>query len=241
MGRLEEWLSHRARIVGLSWPDGVAAASDVAPETLHSIESTGTLRPLGRSTRAYVARTLRVSVRELEALAAGRIQWIADERVVDLDRLSPNAVRPLRPRAPKPFACQLSHGVPILGRVLGTGRVEHEDEWTAEDGRRLPVRYTGVPDAFALELTADTLPHCAGTCLAFQVLPPGELCDGELALITRGPPEAESALYRVGRVEPLSLRLRPAMVGIDQSLLVPLEQILRAARVIGSHGSVEKR
>src|SRR6185437_6552317 len=89
----QKWLAHRAGSIGLSWPQGVADAAGVSAALLNSIGDTGNLRNIGRGARGYLARALQISVRELEALADGEIQWIDDGRIVAIDRLSPGIAR----------------------------------------------------------------------------------------------------------------------------------------------------
>jgi hypothetical protein len=194
------------------------------------------LRPIGRSHRAYIARTLKICLRELEALADGRLKWIGDDHIVEVERLSPNSTSAARTAAPMAIPCRIAHGVPVLGRILSTGVVEHDDPWTPEDGARIPVRYPQVPDAFALELKAAAAPHGTGACLVFQLIPPAEFNEGELALLSRGEAEAETGLFRVHHEPPMSLQLLPAMRCVREPVVVATAEILRAARVIGAHG-----
>jgi hypothetical protein len=225
---LSDWLRHRAGLLSLSWPQGVSEISGVPVAALNLIQRRQTLRGLGRSARGYLARALKVSVRELEAIGAGRIDWIADNRVLDLDRLTPNSARPIDRAAGAAVASSLHCGVPILGRILETGLVEHFDGWTPEDGRRIAVRYPGVPDAFALELEIDLPPYVAGGCLVFQTIPPGEVADGEFALLTSDETELRVA-YRDGS---MSLRTQPIAATGRRLRVIAMCDILRAARVI---------
>jgi hypothetical protein len=232
LSTLQDWITHRARIVGLAWPEGVADASGVSSFLLTSIGATGNLRRLGRGARGYIARALRVSVRELEALAEGKIDWIDDRKLVDVNRLSPG-VTITAPATVIATPIPSSRGVPVLGRILPNGHVENFDNWTPEDGRRLAVRYTGVPDAFALELTCDAPPYRAGAALVFQTIAPGELRDDEFALITRGNLEGEAIFCTVIRETPMSLRLLLAADDRRERSIVATGDILRASRVIG--------
>ena len=44
---------------------------------------------------------------------------------------------------------------------------------------------SGLPNAFAIRLDADFPPHRNGECLICMPIPPGELRDGEFALLSR--------------------------------------------------------
>ena len=181
----------------------------------HAIEW---LAGASRSARAYLARALKVSVRELEALAAGRIQWINDERRVDFDRLCATKKRPSHDKIPTAKSCDATKGIPILGRVLESGTVEHFDYWTPEEGRRVPVRYPGLPDVFSLELTCDVPPFMKGQCLVFQPILPGEIRDGELMLVTL----SDRELCRVYHTNETTLRLQSALLPAAGMREVPI-------------------
>lgn len=212
MATLRQWLIHRSALLGLNWPEGVAEAAGISPDALRAVGEHQTLSGIARSARGYLARALKVSVRDLESLAAGRVGWIDDARQVDRDRTSPGVAIEI--------PCALAVGVPIVGRIISDGRVEQDDR-PPQDQRRLPIRYKGAPDAFALELMQDLGDFRGGTLLIFQPAPPGELREGELALLSR----AEMEVRKIDKVVGLSLR-----VG---SNVVPLEDVLRAGRVIG--------
>jgi len=232
MATLDVWIVHRSAVLGLSWPKDVADLCGVEPAALAPLAA-GDLRRVGRSARGYLARALKVSVRDIEALAAGRIAWIDDARRVEADWLRPAMPRPPARGAARP--CKPSHGIPILGRILGTGRVEHDETWTPEDGRRLAFRYSGVADPFALQLQASLPPHQAGSILVFQTVLPGQLRAGDLSLITCGERETETELGIVyDRAADALWRRTVGVMGGDPKR-VQLADILRSARVIGSH------
>lgn len=234
MQPLEQWIIHRAGLIGLAWPDGVADACGLPPTTLVSIRSTGRLAGVGRSARGYLARALKVSVRQLEALAEGKIAWIDDAHSVDLDRFSPYALLPAKPVPPIALPCRHGLGVPILGKILEHGIVESSTAWSPEDGARLPVRYRGAADAFAFELAVETAMYPAGAVLAFRLIAPGELAENELALITLTPSAAECRLHRVRWHSPQSIQLLPDRER-GESAIVSLGDVIRAARLIDAH------
>ncbi|MDB5331605.1 MAG: hypothetical protein JWP03_2756 [Phycisphaerales bacterium] len=235
MGSMSKWVLHRARALGMPTAGALADESGIALQTVEALLEAGTLARVGRSARGYLARALKVSLRDLESLDAGSAQWIPDARRVDLDRLSPAVARPRLAPAPQAAPCAAGRGIPVYGRIMERGAVEHFDDWTPLDGRRLRVRYPGIPDAFALELAADVPPHHSGTSLAFQILAPAELQPGELALLTRGDSLAETRLCEIERIDSNTLHLlAPAELRVP---LPPaaLGDILRAGRILGAH------
>ncbi|HET6250011.1 MAG TPA: hypothetical protein VFE47_20135 [Tepidisphaeraceae bacterium] len=231
--KLRSWFIHRAAIVNLAWPLGVAEAACIEPNRLDAILADAKLEYIGRSARSYLARAMKISVRDLEALCGGRIDWIPDGRKVDFDRLSP-VIAPLPATKYEAYICRAGFGIPILGRILETGVVEHFDDWTSEDGPRLSVRYAGLPDAFALELTVGIGSWFAGECLVFMAIVPGEIRGGEITLLCRDSSEGQSELCVVERAaESLSCTIRP-VAGSQLPRMIALADILRAARIVGS-------
>ncbi|MDB5303491.1 MAG: hypothetical protein JWM97_1040 [Phycisphaerales bacterium] len=235
MGRMSQWVLHRAKVLGMPTAGALADESGIAIETVHAMLEADSLQHIGRSARAYLARALKVSVRDLESLDAGGAKWIAVTHHVDLDRHAPKTARSRSAAMPAAVPCPAGRGVPILGRVMKGGAVEHFDDWTPLDGRRLRVRYAGVPDCFALELKTNAPPHQKGTFLAFQIIAPADLQAGDLALLTRSDASAETRLCRIEQIEASTLRLLPP--ANTQSTLPPVAlcDILRAARIIGAH------
>ncbi|MDB5294008.1 MAG: hypothetical protein JWL69_5249 [Phycisphaerales bacterium] len=234
MGRMSEWVLHRAKVLGMTNVEALADESGIALETVQTMLEADSLRCVSRSARAYLARALKVSVRDLESLDTGGANWIADNHQVDLDRHAPSATRSRTTKTPIPVSCPTGRGVPIVGRVISGGVVEHIDDPPAADGRRLDVRYPGLPDVFALELVVDVPPYSSGRFLAFQVIAPADVCAGELALLTRCD-LPETRLCRVECVEAMTVRfLRPAPAEHPVPP-VALSDIPRAARIIGTH------
>src|SRR4051794_29366804 len=117
MARLTEWLRHRQDLLGMASAEDLAEAAAISPGTITTILQTGTLRHVGRSARSWLARALKVTVRDLEALASGRIDWIDDSRMVDFDRLAPAPLRIARESIADnlhPIPCRPEVGIPIV-------------------------------------------------------------------------------------------------------------------------------
>src|SRR5947209_188281 len=110
MAALSDWLLHRQQVLGLDSSESLSDASGISAATLDAIVARGTLAGVGRSLRGALARALKVTVRDLEALDEGLVEWIADGRVIDLDSLAPSHMR-LAVSAPTPIDCLDSRGV----------------------------------------------------------------------------------------------------------------------------------
>lgn len=231
--RLAEWMNRRANLLGLSWPDGVADACGLAPGALRIIGVSPGLRGVSRSARGYVARALKVSLRDLESLAAGGIDWIPDNRIVDYERLAMSASKPPPIGQPAPHSCPLHLGVPILGVISAGGIARQWTDASAEDVPRLPCRYLGFPDAFALSLCADFPGDGPEANLVFIAIPPGELIDGETALVTTA---AETEFRTVARLAAGDLELHHVRTKQFVRRLSMID-VLRAARTLGSVGA----
>ena len=239
MCRFGQWLAHRAALLGIGSHAQLADAAGLPPEAIEAA-ATGSLGRVGRSARAWLARTLEVTVRDLEALAAGRIDWIADDQRVQFDRYAPAALRITpRPSAVAPVAqpCGGNRGVPVVGRIVAGGRVEFFSEFAAPDGPRLPLHFRSAPDAFALHASVGNGAFPNETSLVFRALPPGELVDDEIALLTRSDANGESQVCHVRKAGPMQLRLL-SPGGSSCGDMLSTEIIVRAARVIGTHPPV---
>jgi hypothetical protein len=78
MSRLVEWLDHRRDVVGFeNWKD-LSEFSDLSLHTLREVQADGSVEFLTRSDRRALAGALRVSLRRLEQLDDGTIDWIED-------------------------------------------------------------------------------------------------------------------------------------------------------------------
>src|ERR1700723_517666 len=84
MSKLTQWLDHRMEVVGLDrWKD-LSEYSGVPNPAIRDMNTCGSLLVLSRSERRSVAAALRVSLRRLEQLDDGRIDWIEDKHVYDV-------------------------------------------------------------------------------------------------------------------------------------------------------------
>jgi hypothetical protein len=222
---LADWMKHRSALLGLAWPGGVAKASGVSHGSLDRLASDGNIAAISRSTLGYVARTMKVSVRELERFAAGRISWIDDARIFDLDRLSAASSPSPRVTIPPPLTCPVNRGTPILGRILSPAVIEPFDFLIIEDVMRIPIRYPGLPDVFAMEWRRAAEGADQSGVLVFLPLPPGEILIDDQVLLTHGCGEVVTEFVMIAKKTSAALHIA--------SKHIPLENTHRAARVIG--------
>ncbi len=234
MSRLSEWLRHRQLMLGLRSQEDLAEAAAISADQLERIFQTGTLRHTGRSARAWLARALKVTVRDLELLSFGGIEWIDDSHIVDFERLVPAPLRICRDTLtdePSAIPCPVAHGVPIVGRILYGGTAEFYGDPSAIELDRLPLRYRAMPDAFALHMVERDEPYAITGVLIFNALPPGQIGQNQIALITRD----DTADSIVGQVAKNSASRLCLLTQDGREISMPLEAVVRAATVVGSH------
>jgi hypothetical protein len=178
MSKFTQWLDHRMDVVGLEkWKD-LAEYSGVPQETIRDMNTCGSLVVLSRSERRLLAAALRVSLRKLEQLDTGQIDWIEDKHVYDVGaqgRPSPsqeNDPAYWMPKEAKPE----DRGTPVIGSIRYNGKAEPDDEWQEEWGRCIPKRYGKGKDIYALELDR------SGQSIVFRNIPPWEFREGEAAV-----------------------------------------------------------
>ncbi len=233
------WLTARAQRVGLGSITDVCDASGIAVPTLHAIVAAGSLAGTDRSTRAWLARALKVPLREMEAFAAGRAPCIPDARVVDLDRRGGSKSSDPPTGAPAPVRAPAGRGVPVVGSVDENGDVD----WlsapsSSERTIRLPIRYPGMPDLFALQTAHALRDLCPrGACLIFLDTVPSQLQHGQIALCTLAD-GTDTGRTRLGRLTALpngtAGLIPPAPLG-TAPIRISTETLVRAARLIACH------
>lgn len=154
MSRLVHWLDHRMEVVGLNRLKDLAELSGVSLQTLCDVQAYETLDMLSRSERRKLAMALRVSLRKLEQLNDGKIDWIDDVHVYDAG--TPHRPPPNREDDPTYWAPREmepeERGTPLIGRVRATGEAEPDEDWHEEWGRHIPKRFGKGRDIYALEL-----------------------------------------------------------------------------------------
>lgn len=174
MSRLVQWLDHRMEVVGLDRLKDLAELSGVSLQTLRDLRMYGTLDMLSRSERRKLAAALRVSLRKLEQLNEGEIDWIDDADVYDADmsaRPRPNQEEDPNYWAPRQIAPE-DRGTPLIGRVRSSGEAEPDEDWQEEWGRHLPKRFGKARDIYALELEG------LGRSVVLRNIPPWEFREG---------------------------------------------------------------
>lgn len=193
MSRLVQWLDHRTEVVGIENGKDLSQYSGVSETALRDMIVAGSLATLQRSERRWLAMVLRVSLRKLEQLDNGEIDWIRDDHVVDVDVRG----RPLpwqnddptywMPKEVKPE----DRGTPLVGRIKSNGNAEVDEDWQEEWGRRLPARFGKGSDIYALEMEG------AEQCVVFRNVALWEFKEGEAALYTWNGCEAKGWFGRV--------------------------------------------
>jgi len=236
------WLIHRQALLGMEGADALADSAGVSNAVIEKMLGTGSLRGIGRSARSALARSLRITVRELESIASGEIEWINDAQQVDWDRHTPDSMRAVRPASQalsyEARWCKPAHGVPVVGSLVEGGLARFYESNPSDAAERLPVRYSGAPDAFALMATCPIQPYPVGAALVFRGLPPGQLESGQMALICGAEGIVEGRVCQVVSREDQTLKIKSTL---DAEMDIALETVLRAAVVLAAHLSGAER
>jgi hypothetical protein len=138
---------------------GRAASNDPGHEYLRLARRA---EPLGA---ALACRRLRVSLRKLEQLDDGRIDWIEDKHVYDVGaqgRPAPWQENDPAYWVPKEVKTE-DRGTPLIGRIRDGGKAEPDEDWQEEWGRHIPQRFGKGHDIYGLELKAPASRSCYGT------------------------------------------------------------------------------
>jgi len=225
MSKLTQWLDHRMEVVGLNrWKD-LSDYSGVPHQTIRDMNTCGSLDVLSRSDRRLLAATLRVSLRKLEQLNDGQIDWIEDKHVYDVGsqgRPAPWQENDPAYWIPKEVMPE-DRGTPVIGSIRANGTAEPDEAWQEEWGRHIPQRFGKGKDIYGLELEG------VGQSIVFRNIPPWEFRDGPAAVFCWNGWEARG-LY--GRVQLAPLR---AIVVTPDGQCHHLDpaNIVRIGRIIG--------
>jgi hypothetical protein len=156
MSKLTQWLDHRMEVVGLNrWKD-LSEYSGICQQTIRDMNTCGSLLVLSRSDRRSLAAALRVSLRKLEQLDAGQLDWIEDKCVYDVGvvgRPTPSQENDPAYWVPKEAKAE-DRGTPLIGRIRASGKAEPDEDWQEEWGRHIPQRFGKGHDIYGLELDA---------------------------------------------------------------------------------------
>jgi hypothetical protein len=154
MSKLTQWLDHRMEVVGLDrWKD-LSEYSGLPYPTIRDMNTCGSLAVLCRSERRSLAAALRVSLRRLEQLDDGRIDWIEDKHVYDVGvqgRPLPSQEHDPAYWIPKEVKPE-DRGTPLIGRIRSDGKAEPDEDWKEDWGRHIPQRFGKGRDIYGLEL-----------------------------------------------------------------------------------------
>jgi len=225
MPRLIQWLDHRMEVVGLDRLKELAEWSGVSLHTLRELRACQTLDTLSRSERRMLAAALRVSLRKLEQLGHGDIDWIDDQYVYDVS-LSGQPF-PLQERegacwTPTPIMLE-ERGTPLVGRVRPAGEAEPDEDWQEEWGRRIPRRFGKGRDIYALEFEG------RDQSIVLRNIAPWEFRAGQAAIYCWNGWEAQGWFGRV-YLQPSSARvITPDGQRHDLDVL----NVVRIGKVVG--------
>jgi SOS-response transcriptional repressor LexA len=234
-GRVLDWLLHRMELVGIRSQTELADISGVSSRTINRIFTSGSLTDTERSTRVWLARTLKVSLRDLDQIADGKVETIADSRIVEWDHCGSGRIDRVADRTDFTPVPADGDGIPIMGRVMAGGLVESFEDWDEETGLRLPLRLPGAEGVYALEIAGDSMmpAYQPGEYIILRNIPPSELRDGEDAMIQlNGDGDGKSAFKRVylvgdGKLKLVSLNQRYDPVDVRA------DAVARVGRLLG--------
>jgi len=225
MSKLVQWLDHRREVVGFEkWKD-LAEFSGLSLQAIHDAQAYHTLNMLNRSERRLLAGALRVSLRKLEQLNDGAINWIEDTYVFDPE--TRGRALPCQDDDPAYWMPKETRpedrGTPLLGRIKPSGQAEADEDWQDEWGRRLPARFGRGYDIYALELEG------VGQSIVFRNIPPWEFREGSAAVYCWNGWEARGLF---GRVQLAALKA--AVVTPDgQRHELDAANVVRIGKIIG--------
>jgi hypothetical protein len=164
MSKLTQWLDHRMEVVGLNrWKD-LSEYSGICSQTIRDMNTCGSLLVLSRSDRRSLAAALRISLRKLEQLDAGQLDWIEDKYIYDVGvvgRPTPSQENDPAYWVPKEAKAE-DRGTPLIGNIRASGKAEPDEDWQEEWGRHIPQRWFGrvyLQATTARVVTADGSQH----------------------------------------------------------------------------------
>ena len=225
MSRLVQWLDHRREVVGFEkWKD-LAEFYCVSLQTLRDVQAYHTLNMLNRSERRLLAGALRVSLRKLEQLNDGDIDWIEDTHVFDREvrgRALPWQENDPAYWVPKETRPE-DRGTPLLGRIKPSGQAETDEDWQEEWGRHLPARFGKGYDIYALEVEG------VGQSIVFRNIPPWEFREGSAAVYCWNGWEARGLYGQVQMATPQAAVVTPD----GQRHRLDPANVVRIGKIIG--------
>ncbi len=175
MSRFIEWLDHRMDVVGIENGKELSELTGITRATLREIRDIGALDIFNRTQRRVLAAALRVRLGKLELLNAGRIDWIDDDDIWQVESVS----RPLPWQeddpaywAPREIEPQ-DRGTPLIGRIRLAGQAEPDEDWHQEWGRHIPKRFGKGHSIYALEFDS------TGASVVFRQVQPWEFVEGK--------------------------------------------------------------
>jgi len=158
MRDLTDWIHHRMGLLEIADPAALAEHADLTEETITRVFESSQFESLQQSQRRRLAWALQVNLKKLNALADGQVEWIDDA-----DRYLPFSSDPVTSESDGARAegiPELStavgsfeppQGTPVLGWVCCDGRIESDECWDEQWGKRLADGQPQRRDTYALE------------------------------------------------------------------------------------------
>jgi hypothetical protein len=233
MTLVADWMQHRMTLLEIAGPAALAEQADLAEETVAGVFDSSRFELLQQSQRRRLAWALQV---KLNALADGQVEWIDDaDRYLpfSFDPAGDEAGQKLPGNEPAPSSAALGpfeapQGTPVLGRVDSDGRIESDECWDEQWGKRLPDGQPQRRDTYALEF--------GGQFLVVRNAKPWEARAGAMVAVYLCD-EADGAAFfgQLARCTPGNWALLPGLPGraSDTGLItIDPERVQRIGRLV---------
>lgn len=136
---LAEWIEHRMNIVRVYSRAALVERSGISREKIDELLDGGDLAELIRSEQRDLASILRVSLKQLWAVAEDG-EWVDDSAFYDAVGTAPPPGKETDWQKAA-AAAEAAKGTPAIADILADGRVDLDLDWNQWLGRRLPYRF----------------------------------------------------------------------------------------------------
>jgi len=235
MRDLTDWIHHRMGLLEIADPAALAEHADLAEETVARVFESRQFESLQQSQRRRLAWALQVNLKKLNALADGQVEWIDDA-----DRYLPFNLDPAGEQSDGPGAhnerspttavgsLEPPQGTPVLGWVCQDGRIESDECWDEQWGKRLADGQPQRRDTYALE--------AGGQYLVVRNANPWEAGAGAMVAVYLFD-DADGTAYfgRLARRTPGNWALLPGLPGKASDadlIIIEPERVQRIGRLV---------
>jgi hypothetical protein len=224
-----EWIEHRMLVLEIEGARALAELADLGDETLEDLWGARTIDALTYSQSRRLAWSLQVSLRKLRRLDWGELGWIEDDDRYFCDVGWRPAGRLARADDDEQWrsaaaAHEERRGTPVIARLDWVGRIEGDDCWDAEWGRRLDDGEPLRRDVYAVET------ELAGEYVVLRNAGPWEVREGSLvALYAWNGFEGEGFFGQLAKGKDGKWRVIPRHA---EAIEVSPEDVCRVGRVI---------